>query len=65
MLNLGFRPQLTHIFEMMKEKTEYLFSATMTEAVDEMLDEYFASPLKFHWQNQERRLKKLSRLLIK
>lgn len=47
MLNLGFRPQLTHIFEMMKEKRQnILFSATMTEAVDEMLDEYFASPIE-------------------
>lgn len=47
MLNLGFRPQLTHIFEMMKSKRQnILFSATMTEAVDEMLDEYFASPVE-------------------
>lgn len=47
MLNLGFRPQLTHIFEMMKEKRQnILFSATMTEAVDEMLDEYFANPIE-------------------
>ena len=47
MLNLGFRPQLTHIFEMMKEKRQnILFSATMTEAVDEMLDEYFANPVE-------------------
>jgi len=47
MLNLGFRPQLTHIFEMMKEKRQnILFSATMAEAVDEMLDEYFASPIE-------------------
>jgi hypothetical protein len=29
----------------------------MTEAVDEMLDEYFASPVKFHWQNQVHHLK--------
>ncbi len=47
MLNLGFRPQLTHIFEMMREKRQnILFSATMTEAVDEMLDEYFAGPIE-------------------
>lgn len=47
MLNLGFRPQLTHIFEMMKPKRQnILFSATMTEAVDEMLDEYFANPVE-------------------
>ncbi len=47
MLNLGFRPQLTHVFEMMKAKRQnILFSATMTEAVDEMLDEYFANPIE-------------------
>lgn len=47
MLNLGFRPQLSHIFEMMKEKRQnILFSATMTEAVDDMLDEYFANPIE-------------------
>lgn len=47
MLNLGFRPQLTHIFEMMKEKRQnILFSATMTEAVDDMLEEYFAGPIE-------------------
>lgn len=47
MLNLGFRPQLTHIFEMMKEKRQnILFSATMTEAVDDMLNEYFPNPVE-------------------
>ncbi len=47
MLSLGFRPQLTHIFEMMKAKRQnILFSATMTEAVDAMLDEYFANPVE-------------------
>lgn len=47
MLNLGFRPQLTHIFEMMKEKRQnILFSATMTEAVDEILNEYFPNPIE-------------------
>ncbi|MDO4224869.1 MAG: DEAD/DEAH box helicase, partial [Bergeyella zoohelcum] len=47
MLNLGFRPQLTHIFEMMREKRQnILFSATMTEAVDDMLVEYFANPVE-------------------
>jgi len=47
MLNLGFRPQLTHIFEMMRDKRQnILFSATMTDAVDEMLDQYFAGPIE-------------------
>ena len=47
MLNLGFRPQLAHIFEMMRDKRQnILFSATMTEAVDGMLGEYFANPIE-------------------
>ena len=47
MLSLGFRPQLTHIFEMMKAKRQnILFSATMTDAVDAMLEEYFANPVE-------------------
>lgn len=47
MLNLGFKMQLNHIFEMMREKRQnILFSATMTDAVDAMLDEYFANPLE-------------------
>ncbi len=45
MLNLGFRPQLTSILTMMRSKRQnILFSATMTEEVDEMLDEYFDFP---------------------
>ncbi|HLN95453.1 MAG TPA: DEAD/DEAH box helicase [Flavobacterium sp.] len=45
MLNLGFRPQLTSILTMMRPKRQnILFSATMTEEVDEMLDEYFDFP---------------------
>src|SRR5690554_560704 len=44
-LNLGFRTQLTAILSMMKTKRQnILFSATMTEEVDEILDEYFNFP---------------------
>lgn len=44
-LNLGFRTQLTAILSMMKEKRQnILFSATMTEEVDEILDDYFNFP---------------------
>lgn len=44
-LNLGFRTQLTAILAMMKEKRQnILFSATMTEEVDEILDDYFNFP---------------------
>lgn len=45
MLSLGFKPALTNIFSMMSEKRQnILFSATMTDQVDEMLYEYFKSP---------------------
>ena len=44
-LNLGFRTQLTSILSMMRgKKQNILFSATMTEDVDAMLDEYFELP---------------------
>ncbi|KAF2517705.1 DEAD/DEAH box helicase [Flavobacterium foetidum] len=45
MLNLGFRPQLTSIFAMMKTKRQnILFSATMTDEVDDLLNDYFDFP---------------------
>lgn len=44
-LNLGFRFQVTSILTMIKNKRQnILFSATMTDDVDEMLDEYFDFP---------------------
>lgn len=66
MLNLGFRPQLTHIFEMMREKRQnILFSATMTEAVDAMLDEYFANPIEISLAKSGTPLEKISQLAYK
>lgn len=45
MLNLGFRPQLTSILAMMKTKRQnILFSATMTEEVDAVLEDFFDYP---------------------
>src|SRR5690606_19385662 len=44
-LNIVFRTQLTSIRSMMKDKNQnILFSATMTEEVDEILDDYFNFP---------------------
>lgn len=44
-LNLGFRFQITSILSMMKQKRQnILFSATMTDEVDEMINEYFDFP---------------------
>ncbi|MEI7508699.1 MAG: DEAD/DEAH box helicase, partial [Flavobacterium sp.] len=44
-LNLGFRTQVTSLLAMMKNKRQnILFSATMTDEVDAMLDDYFELP---------------------
>jgi ATP-dependent RNA helicase RhlE len=44
-LNLGFRTQVTSLLTMMSAKRQnILFSATMTDEVDAMLDEYFELP---------------------
>ena len=44
-LNLGFRFQVTSILSMLKNKRQnILFSATMTDEVDEMIEEYFDFP---------------------
>lgn len=45
MLNLGFRFQVTSILAMLRNKRQnILFSATMTEEVDEMVDDFFELP---------------------
>lgn len=47
MLDLGFLPQLTNIFELLPEKRQnIMFSATMTEEVDTLIDESFIKPEK-------------------
>lgn len=47
MLDLGFRPQLTNIFEILPEKRQHImFSATMTEEVDELIENVFITPQK-------------------
>lgn len=45
MLNLGFRPQLLNILEVLpKKRQNLLFSATLTEDVESIIDDFFASP---------------------
>lgn len=45
MLDLGFRFQLSNIFELLPEKRQnIMFSATMTEEVSELIDAYFITP---------------------
>lgn len=47
MLDLGFRFQLTNIFEILpKKRQNIMFSATMTEDIDILIDDLFVSPQK-------------------
>ena len=47
MLDLGFRFQLMNIFDIIPERRQnVLFSATMTEDVDQLIDNFFKNPHK-------------------
>jgi ATP-dependent RNA helicase RhlE len=47
MLDLGFRYQLKNIFDLLPERRQNLmFSATMTEEVDTLIDDFFFLPVK-------------------
>ncbi len=47
MLDLGFRPQLNNIFDLLKQRRQnIMFSATMTREVDSLIDDYFINPVK-------------------
>jgi ATP-dependent RNA helicase RhlE len=47
MLNLGFRPQLETLLDLLPQKKQnILFSATLTNDVENLLDTYFKAPVK-------------------
>lgn len=47
MLNLGFRTQLRNILNMLPEKRQtLLFSATMEDDIESLMNEYFKGPIK-------------------
>lgn len=47
MLDLGFRPQLMNIFELMNDRRQnIMFSATMTDEVEELINTFFVAPEK-------------------
>lgn len=47
MLDLGFRFQLTNIFDLLPNKRQHImFSATMTAEVDSLIDDFFIAPEK-------------------
>ncbi len=46
MLDLGFRFQLTNLFELLPEKRQnIMFSATMTEEVETLIEDFFIAPI--------------------
>ena len=65
MLSLGFKAQLSHLFTMMSDKRQnILFSATMTDQVDDMLHEYFKNPLEISLARSGTPLEKISQTAI-
>jgi ATP-dependent RNA helicase RhlE len=46
MLTLGFQTQLTTIFDLLPKRQNLLFSATLTAEVNQLLDAYFANPVR-------------------
>lgn len=47
MLDMGFRVQLSNIFSILQDRRQnIMFSATMTEDVDALIDDYFIKPKK-------------------
>lgn len=47
MLNLGFRAQLTNLLDLLPAKRQnLLFSATLTEEVEKLMDIFFTQPIK-------------------
>jgi ATP-dependent RNA helicase RhlE len=46
MLSLGFRPQLKRVFDLLPQRRQnLLFSATITEDVDALMEDYFRDPV--------------------
>ena len=47
MLNLGFRKQITNILELIPQKRQnLLFSATITDEVEQLMNDYFNDPVR-------------------
>lgn len=47
MLDLGFRFQITNIFELLPQRRQnIMFSATMTNEIDTLINDFFANPAK-------------------
>ena len=46
MLDMGFRFQLVRVFDTLTKRQNLMFSATMTEKVEELINEFFNAPIK-------------------
>ncbi len=65
-LQLGFKPQMVQLLNLIKSKRQnILFSATMTEEVDEMLEEYFDFPIEVSLAPSGTPLKKIKQEALK
>lgn len=61
MLDLGFRFQLKNIFDLLPERRQnIMFSATMTEEVDELIEDFFVTPEKISIAVSGEPLKKIT-----
>ncbi|MGK7391051.1 MAG: DEAD/DEAH box helicase [Candidatus Cyclobacteriaceae bacterium M2_1C_046] len=61
MLDLGFRPQLTNIFDLLPVRRQnIMFSATMTADVDALIDDFFVTPTKISIAISGTRLENIS-----
>ncbi len=63
MLNLGFRPQLISLMEIIPAKRQNLmFSATLTDEVDRLITDFFSNTVKIELSPQGTPLKKISQI---
>lgn len=63
MLNLGFRSQILSILELLPEKRQNLmFSATLAEHVEDLINEHFHEPEKIEIESQQTPLEQISQL---
>jgi ATP-dependent RNA helicase RhlE len=61
MLNLGFRPQLMNFLDSLPQKRQSLmFSATLTDEVAALINDYFAEPITVQIENQRTPLEQIT-----
>jgi len=64
MLNLGFRPQLISLMEVISAKRQNLmFSATLTEDVDRLISDFFSNTCKIEVSQHGKPLEKITQIV--